>query len=72
MCKSGIRSLGLNKLYMKKDNNNKTTAGKPQDKETAASISNGKKAIEVQKKTSGEGKPGKASKDDAEKWRNEG
>lgn len=58
---------------MKEESNNKPADNKQPDKETEASISSGKKAIEVQKKTAG--KPGKEEeeqKTDAEKWRNEG
>jgi len=59
---------------MKEDNNNKPEDSKPKDKETEASIANGKKAIDIQEKTAPAeaGKQADNKKADAEKWRNEG
>lgn len=54
--------------------NNNSTGKKQPSKETEDSLNKGKKAMEVQEKIAAtkNDKPGKASKDDAQKWRNEG
>lgn len=57
-----------------KENKNNKPGNQQHDKETDASIKNGRKAIEVQEKTAATelGKQAEEAKKDAENWRNEG